>query len=147
MTLYADEATGRPLGLKSVYGSDYHRLRSELQVECFDGRAPDEGIDETVFDGVIGANEPRWTSVTPLWRCTLDYIFILPGESEDALTLRTTGLLPMHTTLEMDPGLPRRDVEPSDHLSLMGCVLPGFLRWSSRVVKRTHSEFEICSAR
>lgn len=54
---------------------------------------------------------------TPLWRCTLDYIFVLEDPQVDQLQL--TGLLPTHRTESLGSGLPRLKIEPSDHIALM----------------------------
>lgn len=55
--------------------------------------------------------------VTPLWRCTLDYIFIVASPSADKVTVRR--LLPTHRLALMEPGLPRQGKEPSDHMPMM----------------------------
>ena len=64
----------------------------------------------------IGAHEPMWTSFTPLWRLSLDYIFVLPP-SEGAVTV--TGLLKTFKAVDLEPGLPRIGKSASDHISLM----------------------------
>ena len=63
-----------------------------------------------------GDGEPGYTNFTPLWRCTLDYIFLLP--SNPPSNARFVSLLGLHTKAEMEPGLPRKGVEPSDHVAI-----------------------------
>ena len=65
------------------------------------------------------------TLVTPLWRCTLDYIFIVPGASvpesgnQARNTIEVTHLLRTHRLEDLEPGLPRAGKEPSDHVAIM----------------------------
>lgn len=95
-------------------------------------------------EGEDGANEPGWTSFTPLWRLTLDYLFDIPftpsspsGAVEGSLDGGERGstggdddgkqasvrveprrvLLP-HKTADMEPGLPKKGVCASDHTLL-----------------------------
>ena len=63
-----------------------------------------------------GDGEPSYTNFTPLWRCTLDYIFLLP--STPPSNARFVSLLGLHSKAEMEPGLPRKGVEPSDHVPI-----------------------------
>ncbi|EGG05852.1 uncharacterized protein MELLADRAFT_107286 [Melampsora larici-populina 98AG31] len=85
---------------------------------------------------IIKATKPDVciTNFTPLWRCTLDYIFILDDRSEpesetnpSSPTLnpkfQVISLLPTHRTQDLQPGLPRLRIEPSDHISLMAELL------------------------
>ncbi|KAM0748963.1 Endonuclease/exonuclease/phosphatase [Meredithblackwellia eburnea MCA 4105] len=72
-----------------------------------------------------GDFEPKWTNFTPLWRCTLDYIFLLPPSSTlptSAKPPRFTALLKTHNEEDMGRGLPKLGVEPSDHISLGAVV-------------------------
>lgn len=70
-----------------------------------------------------GQHEPMWTNFTPLWRCTLDYIWVLNHPSTHQNHLQVLALLPTHRSEALEPGLPRIGVEPSDHISLMAEVL------------------------
>lgn len=66
-----------------------------------------------------GDFEPKYTNFTPLWRCTLDYVFLLPPlPSSEHPSIRFTSLLKLHDEESMGPGLPRKNVEPSDHVAL-----------------------------
>lgn len=62
-----------------------------------------------------GANEPEWTSYTHYWKAVLDYIFILdPPNSHSVIT----GFSQPHRTKDLDPGIPRKGICGSDHVSL-----------------------------
>lgn len=66
-----------------------------------------------------GAYEPMYTNFTPLWRLSLDYIFLVRDHSEEEREeSKFEGLLGLHRTEEMEPGLPRKGIEPSDHIAL-----------------------------
>lgn len=66
-----------------------------------------------------GDFEPVYTNFTPLWRCTLDFIFLLPPLEESAHpSIRFTSLLKMHDEGTMGAGLPRKGIEPSDHVAV-----------------------------
>lgn len=67
-----------------------------------------------------GDGEPVYTNVTPLWRCTLDYIVLYPAEEEGQV--QVDGVLEMPKTEALEPGLPRLGVCASDHLLLLGHV-------------------------
>ncbi|KAI5479379.1 Endonuclease [Pseudohyphozyma bogoriensis] len=72
-----------------------------------------------------GDFEPIWTNFTPLWRCTLDYIFLLPPSklaTNEKAAPRFTALLRTHSTETMGLGLPRKGIEPSDHVSIAAVV-------------------------
>ncbi|KAG7450418.1 uncharacterized protein BT62DRAFT_510992 [Guyanagaster necrorhizus] len=72
--------------------------------------------DRITLDPVrLGANEPNWTSYTHYWKTVLDYIFIIEPEESRSLV---TGLLSPHRTADLDPGIPRRGICGSDHVSL-----------------------------
>lgn len=64
-------------------------------------------------------------TVTPLWRCTLDYIFCIPprstAQSSDNV-IEVKKLLRTHRLADLEPGLPRLDKEPSDHVALIAEV-------------------------
>lgn len=59
-----------------------------------------------------GDFEPLYTSVTPLWRCTLDYIML------DDSAMDVVGLLPTHRIETIDVGLPRAGIGSSDHIAV-----------------------------
>lgn len=63
----------------------------------------------------LGAHEPEWTSYTHYWKTVLDYIFIIDPEEGSSLI---TGLLSPHRTADLDPGIPRKGICGSDHVSL-----------------------------
>ncbi|KAI0036603.1 Endonuclease/exonuclease/phosphatase [Vararia minispora EC-137] len=62
-----------------------------------------------------GAFEPEYTNYTSYWKLTLDYIFVIdpPGKRSAVL-----GLLELPPSTALEPGLPRKGVSSSDHLSL-----------------------------
>lgn len=67
-----------------------------------------------------GDFEPKYTNFTPLWRCTLDYIFVLPPPTSSETTTKPKfiALLQPHADEEMEPGMPKLGVEPSDHAAV-----------------------------
>jgi RNA exonuclease NGL2 len=67
-----------------------------------------------------GANEPEWTSYTHYWKTVLDYIFILDGSNS---CTAVTGFAQPHRTEELEPGLPRKGVCGSDHISLSAEII------------------------
>ncbi|GAA5837274.1 hypothetical protein JCM9279_005638 [Rhodotorula babjevae] len=75
-----------------------------------------------------GDFEPLYSNFTPLWRCTLDYLLLLPpSTSSNGDTQRPQPrwrkLLEMHDFHETcEPGLPRKGVEPSDHVAVATVV-------------------------
>ena len=77
-----------------------------------------------------GDFEPLYSNFTPLWRCTLDYILLLPpspssstAEQPQRPQPRWRKLLEMHDFHETcEPGLPRKGVEPSDHVAVATVV-------------------------
>ncbi|CEQ38789.1 SPOSA6832_00265, partial [Sporobolomyces salmonicolor] len=92
-----------------------------------------------------GDFEPIYTNFTPLWRCTLEwgdslhassltatdstshsYIFLLPPSTNCSSPARPaprwTSLLKMHDVETMGAGLPRKGIEPSDHVALAATV-------------------------
>ncbi|GAA5925215.1 hypothetical protein JCM3775_006397 [Rhodotorula graminis] len=80
-----------------------------------------------------GDFEPLYSNFTPLWRCTLDYILLLPPSPSPSTSTSTSPaarpqprwrkLLEMHDFHETcEPGLPRKGVEPSDHVAVATVV-------------------------
>jgi len=59
--------------------------------------------------------EPIWTSFTHYWQATLDYIFMVDGVGCHS---QVTALLQGVDAPKLEPGLPRKGVCGSDHLSL-----------------------------
>ncbi|THH34136.1 hypothetical protein EUX98_g191 [Antrodiella citrinella] len=64
--------------------------------------------------GKQGAAEPVWTSYTHFWKVVLDYIFVLDPKRD----VTVVGVAAPHPTKDLDPGLPRKGVCASDHISL-----------------------------
>lgn len=62
-----------------------------------------------------GAYEPEWTSYTHYWKTVLDYIWVIDPPDRKAVVSR---LLQPHTTDNLQPGIPRKGVCGSDHVSL-----------------------------
>jgi len=62
-----------------------------------------------------GAYEPEWTSYTHYWQSVLDYIWVIDPPDRRASVVR---LLQPHTTHNLHPGLPRKGISGSDHVSL-----------------------------
>ncbi|KZO98379.1 Endonuclease/exonuclease/phosphatase [Calocera viscosa TUFC12733] len=66
-----------------------------------------------------GSSEAMWTSFTPLWRLTLDYIFVWDGvHDERHVDPRVLSVLAPHKTESLEPGLPRKGICASDHIAL-----------------------------
>jgi RNA exonuclease NGL2 len=65
------------------------------------------------------ADTVSFTTVTPLWRCTLDYIFYIPPPADGKSDMTVKRLLRTHRLADLEPGLPRMNKEPSDHVALM----------------------------
>lgn len=131
--------------LHSVYGRRSHKLSNE-NGNFFGQRVAAALLNENPHQDVDMQNpsedllrqgyfEPAYTnselcdtsqaladyrppSVTPLWRCTLDYIFLIPPDGSQSKST-VTRLLPAHRLDDMEPGLPRRWKEPSDHMPIM----------------------------
>lgn len=117
--------------LRSVYdeGIEIQRELSK-DVTSYGDRVP--------LMGRKGANEPEWTSYTYYWKTvlgkpcnenaksgmtlsvTLDYIFILdsPGNSS-----KITGFAQPFRTKDLYPGIPRKGVCGSDHISLIAEII------------------------
>ncbi|KAI0051675.1 Endonuclease/exonuclease/phosphatase [Auriscalpium vulgare] len=62
-----------------------------------------------------GAFEPEWTSYTHYWKTVLDYIFIIDPADQSSSVL---SLLQTPKTDDLAPGLPKKGVSGSDHVSL-----------------------------
>ncbi|KAI0304974.1 Endonuclease/exonuclease/phosphatase [Russula brevipes] len=62
-----------------------------------------------------GAYEPEWTSYTHYWQSVLDYIWVIDPPDQRASVV---SLLQPHTTENLRPGLPRKGISGSDHVSL-----------------------------
>ncbi|KAL7004835.1 RNA exonuclease ngl2 [Cystobasidiomycetes sp. EMM_F5] len=93
--------------LTSAYGSYGWRMLNERgnyfgerneQVEAETEYAPTNENAPDIAKVREGYYEPAYTNITPLWRCTLDYIFIVASPSADKVTVRK---------------------EPSDHMPMM----------------------------
>jgi RNA exonuclease NGL2 len=73
-----------------------------------------------------GAYEPEWTCYTHYWKNVLDYIWVIDPPDRRASVVR---LLQPHATENLHPGLPRKGVSGSDHVSLAAEV-----QWDSVVI-------------
>ena len=131
--------------LHSAYGRHSHKLSNENgnffgqrvtprspnenPHQCVDLQNPSEDLlRQGYFEPAYTNSEPSDVlraladycphSVTPLWRCTLDYIFLIPPDGSQS-KFTVTKLLPAHRLADMEPGLPRRWREPSDHMPIM----------------------------
>ncbi|EIW72340.1 hypothetical protein TREMEDRAFT_41666 [Tremella mesenterica DSM 1558] len=94
-------------GCRSVYGA------STWDGETFGQRSEQqEALDR------CAAHEPSYTCFTPLWKLTLDYLFVLPGE----MKVEVTQLLQPATGEQLGEGLPRKGITASDHIAI-GCEL------------------------
>ncbi|GAA5898064.1 hypothetical protein JCM8208_000145 [Rhodotorula glutinis] len=145
-----DDATTSPAParrVRSAYGESYGLVSSESQ-RWYCARKPEVQmgngwrVAEPEADVAArlegswaerverGDFEPMYSNFTPLWRCTLDYILLLPpspsrSTSPDAAKPqpRWRKLLEMHDFHETcEPGLPRKGVEPSDHVAVATVV-------------------------
>ncbi|GAA5820510.1 hypothetical protein JCM3770_002280 [Rhodotorula araucariae] len=131
--------------VRSAYGEAHGLVPSEAsrwycarrpEVQMGDGwRVPEPPADiaarqQGSWDERVrrGDFEPLYSNFTPLWRCTLDYILLLPPSpsvkvDERAPAPRWRSLLAMHDFHETcEPGLPRKGVEPSDHVAVAAVV-------------------------
>ncbi|BGP21322.1 endonuclease [Rhodotorula toruloides] len=128
--------------VRSAYGEAYGLVETERskwycdrkpEVQMGNGRKVQEeeaekakrqrgSWDERVRRGDF---EPKYTNFTPLWRCTLDYIFLFPPLPESPLSPapQWRSLLSMHDFEQRcEPGLPRKGIEPSDHVAVGAVV-------------------------
>ncbi|KZT55970.1 hypothetical protein CALCODRAFT_337396 [Calocera cornea HHB12733] len=102
-SVFRDELQG---SLRSMYDA------AHLTTDTF-------GQRHALSSGRKGGSEAMWTSFTPLWRLTLDYIFALNGvEDNEAVEPRVLSVLAPHTTATLEPGLPRKGICASDHIAL-----------------------------
>ncbi|KAF8807491.1 Endonuclease/exonuclease/phosphatase [Phlegmacium glaucopus] len=77
---------------------------------------PTYGHRVTLPLGRRGLHEPAYTSYTHYWQSVLDYIFILDLKEETADII---GLLEPHSAENLSPGLPKKNISGSDHISLV----------------------------
>jgi len=84
----------RRLGLKNVFGSRFNDFPIERK----------------------GYFEPEYTSYTHFWKSTLDYIFVI-GQQLDVC-----GFMKIPHAGDLGPGLPRKGVCGSDHVSLVADI-------------------------
>lgn len=73
------------------------------------------GSRDKLPDGRRGAHEPVWTSYTHYWKTVLDYIFVLDPPDRQ---VSVVGLAEPFPEEKLVPGLPRKGVCGSDHISL-----------------------------
>ncbi|KAK1925416.1 Endonuclease/exonuclease/phosphatase [Papiliotrema laurentii] len=74
----------------------------------FEGKVP---------DGLQGHGEAAYTCYTPLFKLSLDYLFMLPSPA-----VQVTQVLRPGTAEELGEGLPRKGISASDHLAV-GCEI------------------------
>ncbi|KAL8292268.1 hypothetical protein RQP46_001734 [Phenoliferia psychrophenolica] len=137
------ELYGEVSGIRSAYGEAYGTIPSEEgrwyvdrppEVASGSGWAVPED-PEVVKKRKQGTREecirrgdfePKWSNFTPLWRCTLDYIFLLPPSTllppPTKPQPRFAAVLRMHDDVTYGRGLPKMYVEPSDHVALATAV-------------------------
>ncbi|KZW00655.1 hypothetical protein EXIGLDRAFT_710983 [Exidia glandulosa HHB12029] len=114
LTLDELRALAPPTPLRSVYDDFLREHRSTGGADRYRSSSLGEGMKEDD----LGANEPRFTSYTHYWKAPLDYMFILDPEGDGSPTPTVQRVLRPLTAAEMEPGLPRRGVCASDHMSL-----------------------------
>ncbi|KAK4684307.1 RNA exonuclease NGL2, partial [Tremellales sp. Uapishka_1] len=95
-------------GLISAYGS------AHWNGETFGARG---GFREIPASLIKGEGEPGYTCYTSLFKLTLDYLFVLPGNN-----VEVTRVLSVPKGDELGEGLPRKGISASDHL-LVGCEI------------------------
>ncbi|KLO20260.1 Endonuclease/exonuclease/phosphatase [Schizopora paradoxa] len=100
--LFIDGSAGEPLQ------SLYDQWQFHGPGRAFVSRAP-EAVNRR------GKNEPIYSSYTHFWKSTLDYIFARPGQGSQ---LEVVSVLEPPSEEELSPGLPRKGVCGSDHISL-----------------------------
>ncbi|GAA5907960.1 uncharacterized protein JCM6883_004072 [Sporobolomyces salmoneus] len=124
-------------GIRSAYGENYGLVKGQEEnwycarrPEVQNGNDPKPKLTEEEVKERVGSVtweervargdfEPIYTNFTPLWRCTLDFIFLLPAlPSTSHPSIRFTSLLKMHDESAMGAGLPRKGIEPSDHVAI-----------------------------
>lgn len=112
---------------RSVYGSHYSSCEGLTREELWCARA--ENFPKEVSQATEGqlpwwsfCSEPIWTNFTPLWRLTLDYIFVIEPAGLPSSRIQIIKLLQIPRTEDLEPGLPRKGVTASDHLCI-GCEL------------------------
>ncbi|KAF4572828.1 hypothetical protein EYR36_007338 [Pleurotus pulmonarius] len=93
----------------SVYDNGLSQIKSQSpDIKTFGDRV-------NIASTRRGSHEPEWTSYTHYWKTVLDYIFVQhPPERQ----LNIHGVLKPFTTEELQPGLPRKGISSSDHMSL-----------------------------
>ncbi|KAL7409135.1 Endonuclease/exonuclease/phosphatase [Mrakia frigida] len=104
--------------VKSLYDEAWRMgEREKEEGRTFGGRLEGEGLER---DGK-GWGEPNWTSYTPLWHLTLDYIFLLPPTPLSGQPApKITAYLRPHRTEDLAPGLPMKGKCASDHVAVCG---------------------------
>ncbi|PLW29662.1 hypothetical protein PCASD_20224 [Puccinia coronata f. sp. avenae] len=81
----------------------------QRQVACQPFDPPASDLHDPPYDS-FPAN------FTPLWRCTLDYIWVLGDWGSGESPLEVLALLPTHRTETLEPGLPCLGVEAENFL-------------------------------
>ncbi|GAA5858788.1 hypothetical protein JCM8547_004988 [Rhodosporidiobolus lusitaniae] len=139
---------GEGKGVRSAYGEAYGKCPGEErrwyvdrkpEVQAGNGWRAQESEEEKekrregMWEERVkrGDFEPVYSNFTPLWRCTLDYIFLLPPSPSSSTSANSPSLpapqwrslLQMHDFHETcEPGLPRKGIEPSDHVAIGAVV-------------------------
>ncbi|CED84893.1 Transcriptional effector CCR4-related protein [Phaffia rhodozyma] len=101
-------------------------------IERADGKDPLEGrslesrrseTEQNEKKEILGSGEPNYTSYTPLWHLTLDYIFLLPPATRPDSPPKVIRYLLPHQVSDLEPGLPRKGISASDHVIVAGDIL------------------------
>ncbi|KIL70741.1 hypothetical protein M378DRAFT_155678 [Amanita muscaria Koide BX008] len=98
------------------------QLRSIYDIGLRESRRHSDQFFRTFGDrvslplGKCGSYEPEYTSYAHYWKTVLDYIFVLDPVGYQG---QVFGLLAPHRSEDLEPGLPKRGVCGSDHISLV----------------------------
>jgi len=96
--------------LRSVYNDGLQ------EVSKLTDTLPTYGRKVTLPLGRHGSHEPAYTSYTHYWQSVLDYIFVLDLKEKP---IDIIGLLEPHSADNLSPGLPKKNISGSDHISLV----------------------------
>ncbi|KAI3621886.1 ccr4 nocturin family endoribonuclease [Moniliophthora roreri] len=103
--------------LRSVYDVGMRLYRQTIPESS--GKLLTFGDRFSLPPGRLGANEPQWTSYTYYWKNSIDYIFVIDPPNVKSHVI---GVLSIPETSDLEPGIPRKDVCGSDHISLSATI-------------------------